>query len=185
MVAFAKQRLSSADNLAFSVQDAEHPPDEEQYALTISGFTAHWFKDPALTLGKWLEVTQPGGLLLASFPGNESFPEWRKYCRELGLPFTGNTLPDVEEMVIKMSVGPSQVDYYEDTVTQTFDSAFNFFEHIKKIGASSQTEGRSLSPRELSMLIDHWDSSVDGSVEVSYHLVFLAVKRIYKNSYLM
>lgn len=177
MVDFNKKQFGSSKNLTFAVRDAEHPPGDERYALTISGFTVHWFTNPALTLGKWLEATRPGGLLLASFPGNESFPEWREHCRELGLPFTANTLPDIEEIIIKMSVGPSQVDYYEDTVTQTFESAFNFFEHIKKIGASTQTEGRSLNPRELSMLIDHWDSSVDGSVDVSYHLVFLAVKR--------
>jgi malonyl-CoA O-methyltransferase len=145
--------------------------------MTVSNFVAQWFKDPALTFGSWLDATKPGGLLLASFPGSESFPEWQKYCRELGLPFTGNPLPDVEEMVIKMSVGPSQVDYYEDTIVQTFDSARDFFIHLKQIGASTQKNGRSLSPRELSLLIDHWDSSTEGKIKVSYHVVFLAVKR--------
>lgn len=113
------------------------------------------------------------------FFGNESFPRWKKYCQELGLPYTGNTLPDVEEMVIKMSVGPSQVDYYEDTVTQQFDSALDFFRHLKKLGASTQKEGRSLSAREFSMLVDHWDAQAKGSVNIDYHVIFLAVKKDY------
>ncbi len=179
MVAFCEQKFDQ-DNLKFRVQDAEDPPHEEpHYAMTISGFTPQWFKDPAQTLGRWLEATKPGGLLLASFPGNESFPEWKKKCEELGLPFTGNDLPDVEEMVIKMSVGPAQVDYYEDTVTQHYESARDFFRDLKKLGASTQRSGRSLTPKELSLLINHWDDSTEGDITVSYHAVFLAVKRDY------
>lgn len=178
MVSYCRKKFSSVGSLSFVVRDAEDVPrGEPNYALAVSSFTAQWFKDPALTLGRWLEAIKPGGLLLVAFPGNESFPEWRGYCTELGLPFTGNPLPDIEEMVIKMSLGPSQVDYYEDTVTRKYESAFHFFEHIKKIGASTQLEGRPLSTSELSMLIDYWDSSVGGPVEVSYHVVFLAVKR--------
>ncbi len=178
MVDFCKQKYPGLEQVTFSVQDAEDPPyDEPHYAMTVSGFTPQWFKDPAVTLGKWLEATKPGGLLLASFPGSESFPEWREKCQELGLPFTGNPLPDVEEMVIKMSLGPAQLDYYEDTITQTFDSARDFFSQLKKLGASTQRQGRSLSAKELSLLIDHWDDSSDGQVKVSYHIVFLAVKR--------
>lgn len=178
MVEYCRQRFTDRKNLSFRVQDAEDVPyDEPHYAMTVSGFTPQWFKDPAQTLGRWLQATKPGGLLLASFPGNESFPEWRDHCEELGLPFTGNKLPDVEEMVIKMSVGPAQVDYYEDTVTENYESARDFFRELKKLGAGTQRGGRSLTPKELSLLIDHWDSSTEGSIRVSYHVVFLAVKR--------
>jgi malonyl-CoA O-methyltransferase len=178
MVDYCRQKLSEHNNLTFRVQDAEDPvTDESHYAMTVCGFSAQWFKDPAQTLAQWLQVTKPGGLLLASFPGNESFPQWRRICEKLGLPFTGNELPDVEEMVIKMSVGPAQVDYYEDTITQTYDSAREFFRELKKLGAATQREGRSLTPKELSLLIDNWDSTTEGKVKVSYHIVFLAVKR--------
>jgi malonyl-CoA O-methyltransferase len=179
MVEYCQQKFDQ-DNLNFEVLDAENPPHEEpHYAMTVSGFTAQWFQDPAQTLGRWLEATKPGGLLLASFPGNESFPEWKQKCEELGLPFTANNLPDVEEMVIKMSVGPAQVDYYEDTVKQSYESARDFFRDIKRLGAGTQCSGRSLTPKELSLLIDHWDSSTVGNITVSYHAVFLAVKRDY------
>ncbi|WP_138429509.1 methyltransferase domain-containing protein [Fodinibius saliphilus] len=178
MVQYCREQLGDRGNLSFRVKDAEDTPaGNPKYALTISGFTAQWFKNPAQVLGKWLEATKPGGLLLVSFPGSESFPEWKQKCKELGLPYTGNELPDVEEMVVKMSLGPAQVDYYEDTVTQRFTSAEAFFRKFKTIGTATQKKGRSLSPKELSLLIDHWNESANGDITVSYHLVFLAVKR--------
>lgn len=178
MVDYCREKFIKADNVSFSQLDAEAlQKDEPEYALTVSGFAAQWFKDPALTMGRLMEATLPGGLLLASFPGSESFPEWKSYCKELGLPFTGNTLPDTEEIVIKMSAGPTQVDYYEDTVTQQFDSAGDFFRHLKKIGAGTMKEGRSLSPAEMRLLIRHWDKQAKNKITVSYHVVFLAVKR--------
>lgn len=178
MVNFCRERFQSAENISFRQLDAEQvETDEPEYGMTVCGFAAQWFKDPALTLGKLMESTKPGGLLLASFPGSESFPEWKGYCENLGLPFTGNDLPGTEEMVVKMSTGPVQVDYYEDTVTETFPSALHFFRHLKCIGAATHKKGRSLTPAEMKLLIRHWDSQCNGDIRVSYHVVFLAVKR--------
>lgn len=178
MVDFCKERFKSAENISFHSLNAEElEADESTYAMTVCGFAAQWFKDPALTLGRMIEATQPGGLLLASFPGNESFPEWKKHCRDLGIPFTGNALPDTEEMVVKMSTGPVQVDYYEDTITQSFPYAADFFRHLKTIGAATHKSGRSLNASEMKMLINHWNSQGEGNITVSYHAVFLAVKR--------
>lgn len=178
MIDYCKEETGVSSNISFELGDAEILPEEDpSYSLTVSGFMAHWLKDPVLTLGKWLEITKPGGLLLASFPGNESFPEWRNCCKDLGLPFTGNTLPDVEEMVIKMSLGPAQVDYYEDSITREYNTSLDFFRDLKRLGAGTQIGGRSLSLKEFSLLVNHWDSSPGSGVKVTYHIVFLAVKR--------
>lgn len=178
MVEVCRQKFGDHDKASFRALDAENiEADPKTYAMTVSGFVAQWFNHPAITMGKMLEATKPGGLLLGSFPGNESFPEWRAACQELGLPYTGNKLPDTEEILIKLSGGPVQVDYYEDTVRQQFNSAADFFRHLKKTGANTQQEGRHLSPKELQLLIEHWDDKSEGQVQVSYHVVFIAVKR--------
>ncbi len=178
MVEFCRQKFGDQENTSFRTLDAENlDVDPKTYAMTVNGFVAQWFKHPAITMGKFLEATKPGGLLLGSFPGNESFPEWKEACQELGLPYTGNELPDTEEILVKLSGGPVQVDYYEDTVQQKFESAADFFRHLKKMGANTQQEGRHLSPKELRLLIDHWDDKSEGQVQVSYHVVFIAVKR--------
>lgn len=178
MVDFCRRRLGDRDNARYRRMAAEEPGEgPPEVAMTVSGFSAQWFRDPPLTLGRWLEKTRSGGLLLASFPGSESFPEWKEQCRELGIPFTGNALPDTEEMVIKLSGGPAQVDYYEDRVTREYESAAGFFRHLKRTGAGKQLEGRPLRPREMRMLIRNWDKEAGDRVRVTYHLVFIAVKR--------
>ncbi|MFH5831879.1 methyltransferase domain-containing protein [Halalkalibaculum sp. DA3122] len=178
MVAICKQKFGDHDAATFRTLDAENLDVEPKtYAMTVSGFVAQWFEHPAITLGRFLEATKPGGLLLGSFPGHESFPEWKEACRDLGLPYTGNELPDTEELLVKLSGGPVQVDYFEDTVVQRFESAAHFFRHLKKMGAGTQQQGRHLSPREMKMLVTHWDNKTSGNIEVSYHVVFIAVKR--------
>lgn len=178
MLETCKNNIGEVDNVDFTIQDGEEIPVEEPtYAMTISSFVAQWFRQPAYTLGQWLEATKPGGLLLAAFPGSESFPEWKKHAQTLGIPFTRNELPDTEEMVIKLSSDITQVDYYEDTITQKFEGAAAFFHHLKQIGAGTQLSGRSLSPKELKMLIDYWNEQEPDGVTVSWHVVFLAVKR--------
>ncbi len=178
MVKYCSEYIGENEGLEFRVMDAEEfDYEKKSYSLIVSGFTAQWFKDPSLTLGRLMEAVKPGGLLLASFPGNESFPEWKEHCRELGIPFTGNELPDTEEVVIKLSTGPAQVDFYEDTVTETYEDAASFFRHLKKVGAGTRTKGRPLKPSEMKLLIDHWNKAANGKIKVSYHVVFLAVKR--------
>lgn len=179
MVEACRRNVGESENTEFRVQQAESVPEgDPTYALTISSFAAQWFRHPAHTLGQWLQATRPGGLLLAAFPGHESFPEWRRHAEALGLPFTRNALPDTEEMVVKLSSEITQVDYYEDTITQQFPSALDFFRHMKRLGAGRQHQGRHLSAREMRLLTDHWDAETSGKdVTVSYHVVFLAVKR--------
>jgi malonyl-CoA O-methyltransferase len=178
MVNACRRYIEQQENVDFKIVDAEDVPvDEPAYAMTISNFAAQWFRDPPYTLAQWLDVTLPGGLLLAALPGSESFPEWEKHTQDLGIPFTANALPGTEEMVVKLSSDRTQVDYYEDTVTQTFESAAAFFRHLKQIGAGQQMKGRHLSAKEMKMLIDYWDKETDGDITVSWHVVFLAVKK--------
>lgn len=181
MVLFAHEDLyekgAALDNAMFMPFDVDVDTlGENEYSLIISSFAAQWFKDTALGLSKLAQALKPGGLLLVSFPGNKSFPEWYEACLETGLPFTANALPDTEEVVIKLSMDPVQVDFYENTLTQTFPSSRDFFYHLKDIGASSSKRGKSLSPKQLKVLMDHWDSKGE-DVKVSWHTVYLVAKK--------
>src|SRR5699024_10703133 len=60
MVAHCRNKLEGYQNITFRTADAEQPAHTDPYyALAVSGFTAHWFRDPALTLGRWMDATQP------------------------------------------------------------------------------------------------------------------------------
>lgn len=149
--------------------------ENNDIGLVISGFAPHWFKDPSLALQNLSEALTPGGMLLCSFPGNHTFPAWYENCLELGLPHTANPLPDVEEVVVKLSMGPLQIDYYENDLFHEFESSLEFFRHLKKTGESYSVLGKSLNYKQFKLLLEHWDNK--GNLNMKWHIVYVAAKR--------
>lgn len=182
MLEFCEADLSeqgiNLDHVEFCLLDVnEFKADTQEYALVISNFAAHWFKDPSLGLQNLGESLLSGGIMLTAFPGNHSFPQWYENSLELGLPHTANPLPDVEEVVVKLSMGPMQIDYYENDLFQEFDSSIDFFRHLKSIGASTSILGKSLSTKQFKLLTSHWDKKNEGTIKMKWHIVYLAAKR--------
>ncbi|MGN8226498.1 methyltransferase domain-containing protein [Gracilimonas sp. BCB1] len=182
MVQFCKSELEKegllTDKVQFQVLDAdEFDQTDEKFSMVISNFAPHWFKDTSVALENLSKSIRPGGLLLCSFPGNHSFEQWYQNCLELGLPHTANPLPDVEEVVVKLSMGPMQIDYYENDLYQEFASSMDFFRHLKRIGASESVKGSSLSKKQFRLLTDHWDKKSEHKVKIKWHVVYLAAKK--------
>ncbi|RNC85492.1 MAG: methyltransferase [Balneola sp.] len=178
MVDFTSNKIGKRDGVVFEVLDVnDFNIQEYKYALIVSNFAAQWFDDPATGLDRLTKSLKPGGLLITAFPGNHSFAEWYECCLELGLPFTANTLPDVEEVVVKLSLNPVQIDYYENDLYQEFESSLGFFQHLKKIGAHTSKTGKSLNTKQLRLLTSFWDKKKNGDVKVKWHVVYLAVKK--------
>jgi malonyl-CoA O-methyltransferase len=149
--------------------------ENKDLGLVISGNSPHWFKDPSLALQNLSEALTPGGMLLCSFPGNHSFPGWYENCLELGLPHTANPLPDVEEVVVKLSMGPLQIDYYENDLFHEFEKSLDFFRHLKQTGEAYSVMGKSLSYKQFKLLLKHWDKK--GNLNMKWHIVYVAAKK--------
>ena len=178
MLQINRKKLKAYTHLQFSYLDVEEAEwEEEKYSLITSNFLLHWLKHPAETVAKILPSLKPGGLLLVSFPGDESFQQWRKNCLDLGLPFTANPLPDLEEIVIKLSMGPVKVDYYEDQTNLEYSSVYDFYRELKNSGSSTSLTGKKLSLKQLRLLDSYWREKNNGKVNVHYHNAFIAVKR--------
>lgn len=174
----ADEGVLEGKNVRFEVLDAEEfDVEKETYSMVISNFTPHWFNDTALVLERLSESLLPGGLLLTSFPGNQSFEQWYEACLELGLPHTANPLPNVEEVVVKLSMGPMQIDYYENDLYQEFDRSLDFLRYLKRIGASHSVKKNSLSYKQLKLLTRHWDKKVEQALKIKWHIVYLAAKK--------
>lgn len=178
MLKVNEDRFSGDSTISFDVFNPELTGiEEEKYALITGNFVAHWFADPSATLSKLSKSLKPGGFMLMSFPGNQSFPQWRKHCLELGLPFTPNELPDIEKVVVNLSMGPYKVDFYEDQASEEYSDLFSFYRHLKNSGMGTSRYGRSLKPKQLSLLDNFWRDKNNGKISVHYHMAFLAVKR--------
>jgi len=182
MLSFCEEQLNEKglvdDSVSFQQLDVDQISDSEpRYSLIVSNFAAQWFKDTAIGLEKLSELLVPGGLLLCTFPGNHTFSEWYSNCLELGLPFTANSFPDVEEVVIKLSMNPVQVDYYENDLFQEFDRSLDFFKHLKEIGVRKSKTGKQLSAKQLKLLTNFWDEKEPDQIKVKWHVVYLAAKK--------
>ncbi len=178
MVVFTNNRLGKSERIKCEVLNVDEIQDPEpKYSLIISNFAAQWFTDTAIGLENLTKMLNPGGLLLTAFPGNHSFMEWYECCLELGLPYTANPLPDVEEVVVKLSLNPVQVDYYENDLFQDFSSSIDFLKHLKEIGAGISTTGKSLSAKQIKLLTSFWDKKTNNQIKAKWHVVYLAVKK--------
>ena len=182
MLSFCENQLAEKgllnDSVTFKTLNVDEISDSEpKYSLIVSNFAAQWFKDTSIGLEKLSALLVPGGLLLCTFPGNHTFEEWYSNCLELGLPFTANAFPDVEEVVIKLSMNPVQVDYYENDLYQEFDDSMDFFKHLKEIGVRKSKTGKQLTAKQLKLLTKFWDKKVSNEVKVKWHVVYLAAKK--------
>lgn len=178
MLNHCRQTIGERPGLHYEVIDAEEMEwQNSSFSLIAGNYVVQWFKEPSVTLSRMIEALKPGGFMLFSFPGNESFPKWRKYCLELGIPFTANPLPDIEQVVLNLSMGPVKVDYYEDQNSETFQNLFEFFRHMKRCGIYVNIKENKLSPSQLRHLNNYWIEQNNGQVHVHYHTAFIAVKK--------
>jgi len=177
MLKECKKEMEASDNITYYTLDAEETTPNRKYALIAHNFVAQWFQDPPYILEKHLDILEPGGLLLGAFPGENSFPQWKRVCQKLGVPFTGNTLPNAEEMAVKLSLGPCKVDLHEEMITQSFDCSLDFFKMLQTIGAHTTFRSDKLNTQQFKELLRYWDSSSPHHVHVDWHVIFLAVKK--------
>lgn len=181
LITLHKRSFSVHKNLSWQIGNPEKDnPDEDQFALICGNQVAHTFEQSAQTLEKLSRSLKMDGIMLMAFPGEDSFKEWRSVCIDLGIPYTGRKLPGTEPLVIHLSMGPVQVDFYEDQSKVYFDSFHQFLKYNQSSGFPIQKGERKLTLNEIEMLNEHWKDKKNDKIGLSYHNVFLAVKRIGK-----
>lgn len=178
MLAFCQRSLitspEQARRISFYQLDAE-AETSNQYASIISGFTIQWFRELHKTISLLISQLHPNGILFLSFPGSQSFPEWRAICNQLNLPFTANPLPDLELLLAEI-IHPVRILHLEtDRQVTHHASAADFFRDLKMIGAG--VSQRHLSLGQMKRLIRTWDAQSAGRVEVHHQIVYLAIQR--------
>ena len=109
------------------------------FALIASSFALQWLSDPCAVIRQLMELLAPGGVLLLSVPGAESFPEWRESCVRAGSPYTGNRLPSAEELGA-VAAGCGATSFIEsEAVPVEYPSARAFFLSLRRSGAHTRT----------------------------------------------
>ncbi|MDJ0508033.1 MAG: methyltransferase domain-containing protein [Crocosphaera sp.] len=161
--------------IQFRTMDGEQLKEEKNtYAAIVSSFTVQWFQDIVNSLNRLINTLKPQGILLISFPNDQSFPEWKQACHELNLPFTRNQLPNTIELTQKLLIPPHNIHIFEQKVTMNYNSAADFFRSLKIIGAGCNLNQEKLSIPEMKQLINYWNHQCyPDQIEVTYEVTFL------------
>lgn len=163
--------------IAFRQLDGEVLQESDSYAAIVSGFVVQWFEHPLISLKRLIAALKPGGMLLISFPTDQSFPEWRQMCTQLNLPFTANALPNPQQLSEQLTSDFVKCVWCEKQICTTYRNAIDFFKGLKLIGAGVNRLNQHLSSQQMKTLIHHWNQQQPGRIEVHHHIAFFVAQR--------
>jgi malonyl-CoA O-methyltransferase len=164
--------------IQFQQQDGETiAAPVNPYALVTSGFVVQWFRDPVKSLLKLVDMLQPGGVLLISFPTIHSFPEWRQICQACNLPFTANPLPDPQPIAAALSQATQCHQILTQDLPLYFTNTAEFLRSFKAIGANLSQTGKQLSVQQMRQLIRAWDARSPNGITVHFQVCFGVFQR--------
>lgn len=141
------------------------------YSLIASSFMLQWLPDLSKALHCLLDCLVPGGMLLFSMPGRESFPEWRDVCARGGLIYTGNRLPDILDLVDTGSSRDCQFRVFSRPHAVEYRDSAEFFRSLRLSGSRTAT-GRTSTLANLRGIIKSWNQSSPNGIEVTYQLLW-------------
>lgn len=167
----------SHPNIHFQLLDANNPEIDEQFALITHNFLTQWLDQPEQAMIKHSKLLTDGGLILCCFPSENSFPEWQTQCYRHGYAFTANKMPNPEKIGIALSFEPVLIDLHEDNETVNYHTAWEFFDHFRKIGANVPTNSQKLSAAQLRRIITEWPKNAANKIHITYHTAFMAIKK--------
>lgn len=169
-------RLEPGQAVDWQLRDAETITAPGRYALIASCLTLQWFQDPVGTLARLSQALAPGGILLCSFLGSGSFPEWRTAALSLDLPCTMNHLPDCQTLISGLQGQGIQAWAWEERIRQGYPNARAFFRSLKQTGANTHTTGEHLTLPQMSRLLSAWPGMGAAGVTITYQINTIQVR---------
>ncbi len=170
--------LPNIKRVTWHLQDGEEITDQSKFALIVSGLTMQWFREPEQALLRTGQALKPGGALLYSTIGRQSFPQWRIMCNKLDLPCTVNLFPNIEKLQKKIKPAFKKIDVWNESIDITYKNVSDFFNFMKKSGTNTSVLGQSLSLIQMRRLLNHWHKELAGeSLTMTYIIQYIkAVK---------
>ena len=168
--------LAQGCQIDWQVRDAEAIDVRCHYSLIASCLTIQWFQDLAASLSRLIAALRPGGILLCSYLGHGSFPEWRQACMDLGLPCTMNPLPDssaIREMVRALGY---EVSTWDEMLPLPYPTLQAFFRSLKKTGTNTRTVKAGLSRSQMARLLSTWPGQTDEPLTITYQINTILVR---------
>lgn len=157
--------IAQGHKTRWAVFDAEYPPEamEGQFDLIVANMVFQWFEDIEIGLDHLKGLLKPGGEIIYSMVGPESFMEWTEILEELKYPVG----------ILDFSM-PEHI-YKEEFIAKTYSSASEFLHVIKDIGAGQAKKGsQRLSLKQIRQACDIFNDKYDTSV--TWHILYGSVQ---------
>ncbi len=155
--------------VSFAQMDGEHPNlGDQKFDLIASSLTFQWFHEPEQSLTRLTRMLNPGGKLVFSTLGPETFIEWREAHQKLGL---SSGIPDFTpaSALSSMCLQERNDQINERYIKRSFDDTLAFARMLKAIGANTPVAGhRPLSASHFKKL----SQILGDNFTVTYHVVF-------------
>lgn len=155
--------------LTFDVMDGEHPDEDAgTYDLIVSSLAFQWFTELQDGLARLSHLLAPGGRLVFSTLGDETFSEWRAAHHAFGL---SSGIPKFNTGAELSSMWPSSGKgcVQERRIERPYADAKAFARALKVIGANTPALGHvPLSPGNFRRIAEH----LGDNFTMTYHVLY-------------
>jgi len=154
----------------FVTMDGEEPAfDGPWFDLILSSLAFQWFDDPGQGIARLTGLLRPGGSLIFSTMGADSFGEWRAAHAAVGAMAGTPPYPALSALRA-MLAGYPDAFAFDEHWPHDFGGARGFLAHLKGIGATVPVSGHdALSPGQLRAVMRAFDAA--GGM-ATYHVLF-------------
>lgn len=171
-----KFELAHNIDIQFINANGGHASIRQAKAL-VCAFTIQWLDDPLTSIVEWLHELPQDSFCFITWPGEKSFPEWKRMAQASGVAYTGNMLPGASLVDLVLELGNTSLVYHAaDDIQLMFDSSIDFFKSMREIGAGLERHDR-ITNRNLLRLIRMWDMHDRESVIVTHRIHTLVLKK--------
>lgn len=171
MLARCRERLADrAPGAEFVVMDGEVPAVTGGFDLITAGLAFQWFDRLDKALAVLTARLAPGGRLVFSTLGVETFREWRASHTALGLSCGSPEFPSAASLADLWPTG-GRGEVEEELLVCDHESARDFLAGLKAVGAYPPAPGhRPLAPGSLRRVMTRFEAS--GRAAATYHLMY-------------
>lgn len=170
MLGYCQKKLKISSKSLF-LENAEFMQFHNLFSLIVSNCAFHWFTSLDLAIFSLYRALKPNGQLLFSCFEDSSFPEWKRACRELDIPYTGNRFP--KEAIVK----PHFLWVKKHTITLTYPTIGSFFQSFKMTGTNTKLHLQSLSVKQMKALMDFFAKKYPCKVPITYSILVALGKK--------
>lgn len=160
----------------FLSMDGETPPFEGPwFDLILSSLAFQWFGDLPAAITRLSALLRPGGSLIFSTMGADSFGEWRLAHEQAGEVAGTPGYPDLTALR-NMLADHQDAFAFDEHWSYDFGSAGGFMGHLKAIGATVPEPAHEvLGPAAMRQVMRAFDES---GGRVTYHILFGRVTHV-------